>query len=211
MYKDIDELWKKLLSSSPPATSQPERLSYYNKMDDVLNKEIKNTNNNIILDEKYEEIKQIKLPPKVHLGDAYMKYYINEGIKLKRKKKESILDEEKISNIKNKILKLNKKITKKIILDSELYKHNRNTIRLYSNIYNDYLNKNIDKEDIENIKREYNIRESNISRFMGIMKIFNEISKNEEIMNSSLFFSYWNFKVISLKINIIPEIIKMIN
>lgn len=234
IYKSIDILYKEKekqnnpvithlpsSSSSLPSSSQSKRLLDYDKYKKVVNNEnTQNINNLDFSNNNNNNVnKEIKISKKVSLGDAYLTYYINESINLKRNeingikkrgKYNKVSDEKKISDTIKKIKNFIKKnMIKDVDIVDKIYLNNRETIKLYSEIYEKYeIKKEIDKNDIHKIQEIYNL-DKHINRFINIMSIFYKISKNTQIMNSNLIFSYWNFKNIG-NIDIISEILKMI-
>lgn len=117
-------------------------------------------------------------------------------------KKVSLKD--KINNTIKKIKNYMKKnISKDDELNNKIYKNNRDTINLYSDIYKKYIDNIIDKKELKKIQI------LNFSRFINIMSIFYELSQNIEIMNSKILFNYWSFKDLG-KNEIIPEILNLI-
>ena len=134
----------------------------------------------------------------------------NNNIDLQNTVDDKNENKETVKKRRNKYNKTNKlEIVKKTVnniisykinnteLYEQIYKFNRSNINLFSNIYVKYkINPVIDETEFNNIYINF---DKNKNRFLKICKIYYEISKEDQLINSNLLFLPYCFNDISIK------------
>lgn len=198
IYEDIDILYNELnLNNNTEIKNKtlspsPSALSLIMNENKIISKDI-----NII---KYER------PKKVTLNNAFYKKYFNELIKLNREKYSNKISkiskkrykkrtkEDNDKEIEDIITKVSKYSKKKY--ESQYIKHNRNIIKLYSEINKDLEDKKINDNELYKVLGEK--IDTNKSRLRKLIKISDYLFEYKELYNSNILIPLYIFKNINL-------------
>lgn len=145
------------------------------------------------LDELYEESNTLS---DVEMGEELCnEKYSNINTNKKRKKYNKLNEDDENLKVINKLSKLNSNLhkNKQDSVFDNIKLNNRNTLKLFNDIYIKYSNNQIDDNYINDI---YEIYDKNKSRFMKNLEISFKIYNNNKVSNSNFVFPLYTFNSI---------------
>jgi hypothetical protein len=125
----------------------------------------------------------------------------------KNKKINKYIFENVLNEIINKLKKNNNCKNKNTEIFKDIYNNNRNTIKLYHDLYQKYLDKELTDSELNEYGRLCDI---NKSRRNKLLKTYSLIYKNSVLYNSFVIFPYYTFEKVHVDdINLLIEKIKI--